>query len=1181
MAYINVQVFCDGDDITDKVISYDRDKSLCTSLGQLRLETTRDFTPSIYDEVVLYEGGVKKGTYYVHTYDRSYPKSSQTLACQDASIKVQTYFIAESYLVDYESTSDYWIKKFLTAATVSWTFDDGDNGSLVNNNTAFGKQTAMDAIVPLLQQNGWYLSFDADNTAHIGKLNVDTANYADILDDNEIISINTNNHDKMFRNRVVVWGTGNPGTGRWVFSDLDRSGQYANEFDDNDVRTTVISNSSIRDASAANLIAFRALKEFDKVNFEITVEVAGHKDLDIGDVVFINSTRLQAGGMITSIGSSLSDRGLVTHMVLNQRCPRLFAYYDYGGMIYVSTWGAGVWRKPLTGTHTWTDFSQGLTDLYVHDLIVDNGVFACATEQGHCFVRTEADATWRYFQPDFYDEFDDIHYPVACGVCTSVTIDKNNGDIIAGFSLRGTNPARSWIYNITSASEYTRYQLYDEDEIPGYTIVDIDNNAVNNTVSVVANFSGEVIMWNGHGLAAAPNYYTFPNTVSGIDIGITQTIFPENLGTLYNKSVQADGKYIYEIDEGGTRVEDHGFVEFITVKEINTKDGTQMFYTFTNNDRTTNIELVQAVANRTVACVFYDNEREKIVIDRYSFRKEKLKSIEFDGSFFPVASAFVIEEGERHLYILAENTENPQNFVMLMWDCDKYFVIAEAYGSFSGSSAWGGSFGSAYGINAMGITEDYLIWNMIAAYTDVPYDYDDEVTDVTINCPVGMLYHRKNRELYFSDGPASAIAGGDDTLSPLMTDSISAFGVKGNYGYIAISADYLEGGITVRKDMIVKFSRFGGATVTYTIDASSATVGRFFICNDDDIFACVNNGSLNFSLIDADTGLFIRFVPYDLGRLAVARQMAEDKSFFFYNADNGNVYRYPTTSGTTGIYATGVEPYENAVYHFNNDSSVAALVFDTFLVSAASTWSQSSRYTSTVLVPASGRAFNLDFTKWAVDDALVFQGFQDDLYEEVMDTAMAYNVEISKTTPVVVYGSIIYSGLAISGVQTGYNQGQIYVSPNGGEDRYSEVILDATKSLVPETRVAAWPNDDNEYVDYLLFTQPDSEMISEAITTDLVAVSLENLTYTPGVIMARGTVGNMATVLNTFNGFANHVETTKYPDYPYIFVSISGVPPVFWQKDGYNSGEEATIFVDRTNNLPSAAITKIRCDDQI
>ena len=104
-----------GEDFSSKhthIVTYDRDQNICTGIGLFRVELTLDIypIPDLYDPVVLYEDDVKKGTYYIHSIDRS--SETFILSCQDASLKLATYFIAESYFVDYASTSDYWIKKF-------------------------------------------------------------------------------------------------------------------------------------------------------------------------------------------------------------------------------------------------------------------------------------------------------------------------------------------------------------------------------------------------------------------------------------------------------------------------------------------------------------------------------------------------------------------------------------------------------------------------------------------------------------------------------------------------------------------------------------------------------------------------------------------------------------------------------------------------------------------------------------------------------------------------------------------------------------------------------------------------------------------------------------------------------------------------------------------------------------
>lgn len=69
---------------------------------------------------------------------------------------------------------------------------------------------------------------------------------------------------------------------------------------------------------------------------------------------------------------------------------------------------------------------------------------------------------------------------------------------------------------------------------------------------------------------------------------------------------------------------------------------------------------------------------------------------------------------------------------------------------------------------------------------------------------------------------------------------------------------------------------------------------------------------------------------------------------------------------------------------------------------------------------------------------------------------------------------------------------------------------------------------------------------------------------------------------HTFSGIINHIETSNYYDYPYIFVSatVSG-EHVFYQKDGRKIDEPETEFILRNNYLPQSKVTVIRLDDRV
>lgn len=391
---MNVQILHNSVDITTYVTEYNREQNICTSIGlfdvQISLTCPRTFNPG--DTIVLYEGGIKKGTYYASILSDEESGSFHTLNCQDGSKRLSDYFIARSYLINYPSNTKYWISKFLTEAQVSYTYDVDGSGGLLSNNTSLGMQSCYEQIVQLLQMSGWYMYFDADNTAHIGELNKDVDDIAEDLQRNEILNIKVMKHDQMLRNRAVVWGNADPITGAWVFANLQTITKW--NYGTKDLRAVVVSNSNIPNVSTAYTLAKKVLNEFARITVEKELEVAGAKDVVIGDFVYVNSNIYSGSGLVTSIGSTLSQEGLVTNMILDQRCPRLFGYFNFGDYVYVSTWGNGVWRKHIEYDHTWYNYSTGLVELKISDLYKNNNLLSCVTEAGVAYYSKDFIGSW-------------------------------------------------------------------------------------------------------------------------------------------------------------------------------------------------------------------------------------------------------------------------------------------------------------------------------------------------------------------------------------------------------------------------------------------------------------------------------------------------------------------------------------------------------------------------------------------------------------------------------------------------------------------------------------------------------------------------------------------------------------------------------------------------------------------
>lgn len=391
---MNILIKHNSTNITSRVIAYSREHQICSSIGRLQLTLEGTYATSIepHDSVDIYENGDFKVRYYVSQVSKNVPDNTIILECQDKSKYIVDYFIPDTYTIDYPSYTRYWIEKFLTEAGISYSFTTSSQGKLISNNTALGLQPAYDQIMMLLQLSGWFMYFDGNGVAVIGTLDTDLATSAGSIDNSDILDIKRITDDKMLRNRAVVWGQFDAIRQEYAYADVTKHTPW--NYDHNDLRSMVISNSNIPNKSSAYNIANILLKEFARVTIEKHITVHGARNYNLGEALRVNSRIWRGKGLITTFGVSMDRNGLVTNIILDERCPRLFGFFNFGDYVYVGTFGDGVWRKHIKFDPTWYNFSTGLTDLNITDLHINNGIFGAVGHSGAAYYANSEEGSW-------------------------------------------------------------------------------------------------------------------------------------------------------------------------------------------------------------------------------------------------------------------------------------------------------------------------------------------------------------------------------------------------------------------------------------------------------------------------------------------------------------------------------------------------------------------------------------------------------------------------------------------------------------------------------------------------------------------------------------------------------------------------------------------------------------------
>lgn len=456
---MNVQVTWNGSDITTSVIEYTREQDICTGEGTLDLnveaKTARGFDP--WDTIIVYEEGTKVHTYNISSIEEVIPDVMYIVTCQDDSKRLTDYFIDTQFAIDYPSSSRYWIELFLGYAGVTYNFNTSSYGNTLAE-TTLGATSAYDALINLLQLNGWYFYFDKDNVCQIGKLSVDASSPEETFYGDTVLHIGYLKSDKLLRNRAVVWGAGDPDTMSWIYADSSTITGWNRP--GNDYRTVVYSNPAIKTFGIAYYLAFLILTEFSKTIPEKDLSVTGsYPNVEIGSYIRAITNKMTVQGMVTHITVHMSSQGLTTDYSLDQRCPRLFGYADWNDYVYIGTQGAGVWRKYIYSA-TWNNYSTGITDLNIKDLAAYNGLLGTISMtpnspasgsnnpqiDSQLYVRHTSLGSWYPYSPPGFTNYYpasglEPEYLTSGIIAEACSIDRDygiNGLVTAAYSIPGS-----------------------------------------------------------------------------------------------------------------------------------------------------------------------------------------------------------------------------------------------------------------------------------------------------------------------------------------------------------------------------------------------------------------------------------------------------------------------------------------------------------------------------------------------------------------------------------------------------------------------------------------------------------------------------------------------------------------------------------------------------------------------
>lgn len=1129
-----ISITINGTDVSNYVTNLTKEQNLCSGIGimAIRLSRNSPVTPTQGQTIRFYENGSQTGLFTIGTVSLGMLGEYQ-IGAQDNSKWMQDYFVAKMYTTGGGS-SRYWIGFFLDLAKVSYNFNTVSYGYTLPPYDSVGFENTYEIVVRMCQLNGWYFYFDGSGVCQIGSLTNtwSSPDYTLKTSDEKVLSEVIDSNDDQLRNRVVVWG-GAPFDGEsnynTVYTQIDTQTPWNRDAGDD--RTIVYQNNYITDYGTAWTIAKKLHDEYSRTISIKTYQVSGYVDAEPGDVIYCETKVFEGSARLTSkIVEASSNGGYVTTLILDERCPRLFAYWSIGDeYVYASTEGAGVWRKPLS-TSTWENYSTGLTNLDIRDLIIKNGLFACTSGSYQVYWRRIVDGSWTLFSPyGFYDE-DEVEYDLENLVARGCAIDEATGDILYGF----TDPTniKSWVVrrypNATFRVTLVNDLLHDD----GYELNDVDTNGSKTIVTATAKSS---------------IVFTPPPMVrsSGWEFG--------------NHSQNAWGEYEYSLDHY-TEVPDEITTTTSDYIWPNTCwDGTYLYYGNSNgrivqwdieNDTTT--DLLSSLNNYAYAIIVVD-VGVVVAVHYQNSTSITAKLVNFNTSIVSTIGTYTNGNGLDYWH-------GGIGFVDTAGDSWAAWIILHD--------------------NASGTKDNIKVYWY--NYTTGTVSIDTITPTFNANTNVGDVY-AFGRILHVDNTYASSVA----------TFNCTAVG----------AGDYAETGILLHFDL-------ENQSVTHTlledVDASPTefycywgaydpTQERFYFVLDDYL------GSSNVYIwtVDkdgTDQGQTDRTSEFGVQESVAGVVASKDAGYLVIRDSSDDsarvVYAYSFSNAKTGI-----DSYK--ICAISNDRASVPEFY--YVTTAGALYSTQSGLIKNTTIDGTKQLWSTIYGKYfhcfdrqtkkmhllkATSDGETERYYTLVQYVEPVPSLVSgevaknfelretftypMDIEISRDAPIVYYGGTTEGdGTGQLWVSAYATSGDFWVSPN--------LINSATlknMNFYADARV----------IDVLGLAS--TEDVGWTYTSDITSFARRVFATRPSIDGAEGGLYfrdayqyfESWDLFTTFSGSPHRIESTNYVyPTPYLFVSISGAPSTFWQLDpGYT--EE---FVDRSINLPSFNITRIRCDDRI
>lgn len=366
-----ITITIDAVDVSDYVLSYQRNESLCEPGQVFALLMTRKkpddsmLDIGMSDDIVItekYPSGdvVLKG--YVTNVEIDASNAEMRVTGSDKYVLLHDYFIDDRLETAGESVQ-YWIEYICNLAELSVQFDsipgiatDGADG---NGGTPLGMQKASDAIRVLERKGAVYTRYDSD----IDKIRVyrlTTSEPSVTIATNNLVVFDQHIGTELTRNVVKVWGGHHYD---WLSGEEHQYLAVARvEMDELPVDKTIyMASPEVRSQTFAAIIANRMLALTANLDDLVQAECAGlYPGIEVSEFasLFINQGNISyaADRQITSVNMSVDTSGAKTTFTFGEKCPRVAfspppyyvyaTYQEQGGGVAIS-YDAGLTFNPF------------------------------------------------------------------------------------------------------------------------------------------------------------------------------------------------------------------------------------------------------------------------------------------------------------------------------------------------------------------------------------------------------------------------------------------------------------------------------------------------------------------------------------------------------------------------------------------------------------------------------------------------------------------------------------------------------------------------------------------------------------------------------------------------------------------------------------------------------------------